>query len=69
MSQIALTLASRKPSIPTSSVSLTLNAKGDVQIQVDVTDHDPDAAAAKAKDLFSALLLEYPRDTNGTTKT
>lgn len=66
VSQLALQLASRAPANPTSSVELSLNAKGDVQIKVDVQDRDPDAAAVKARELFDVLLAAHPRDTNGT---
>lgn len=66
VSQLALQLASRAPANPTSSVELSLNAKGDAQIKVDVQDRDPDAAAVKARELFDVLLAAYPRDTNGT---
>lgn len=61
VSDIALALATRR-SDPVSKVSLSLNAKGDVQIEVDVNDADPKAAADKARDLFNALRAEYPRD-------
>lgn len=62
VSQLALELASRKAAPPTSSVELSLNAKGDVQIRVDVTAADPDAAAAKARELFDVLYAAYPRE-------
>lgn len=65
VSQLALQLASRAPANPTSSVELSLNAKGDVQVKVDVQDRDPDAAAAKARELFDVLYAAYPRDTKG----
>lgn len=61
VSQLALQLASRAPANPTSSVELSLNAKGDVQIKVDVQDRDPDAAAHKAAELFQTLYAAYPR--------
>ena len=67
VSDIALAMASRRPSDPVSKVSLSLNAKGDVQIEVDVNDSDPAAAAAKARDLFNVLRAEYPRE-NGAAK-
>lgn len=66
VSQLALELASRKPSLPSSSVELSLNAKGEVQIRVDVAHVDPTVAAAKARELFDVLYAAYPRDTNGT---
>ena len=60
VSDIALALATRR-SDPVSKVSLSLNAKGDVQIEVDVNDADPKVAAEKARDLFNVLRAEYPR--------
>jgi hypothetical protein len=60
VSDIALALATRR-SDPLSKVSLSLNAKGDVQIEVDVTDADPQAAAKHAGDLFDVLRAKYPR--------
>jgi hypothetical protein len=68
VSQLAMQLASRTPANPTSSVELSLNAKGDVQIKVDVQDRDADAAAKKAAELFDLLYAAYPRDTNGIPK-
>lgn len=62
VSDIALALAQRPRSEPTSSVSLTLNAKGDVQIVVDVTDTDPTLAAGVAGDIFDVLRAKYPRE-------
>ena len=61
VSQLALQLASRAPVNPTSSVQLSLNAKGDVQIAVDVNDRDPLQASALAQELFDALQAKYPR--------
>jgi hypothetical protein len=61
LSDVALALATRR-SDPLSKVSLSLNAKGDVQIEVDVTDSDPAAAAGKARDLFDVLRTSYPRE-------
>ena len=66
VSDIALALATRR-SDPVSKVSLSLNAKGDVQIEVDVNDADAGAAAKLAGDLFDVLRAKYPRD-NGATK-
>lgn len=62
LSDVALALATKRPSEPTSSVSLTLNAKGDVQISVDVTATDPKAAADQASNLFDVLRAKYPRE-------
>jgi hypothetical protein len=64
LSDVALALATRR-SDPLSKVSLSLNAKGDVQIEVDVTDPDPKKAAQQARDLFDVLRTSYPRE-NGT---
>lgn len=61
VSDIALALAQRR-SDPTSKVSLSLNAKGDVQIEVDVTDADPKKAADQAEVIFAALRAKYPRE-------
>lgn len=66
MSDVALALASRR-SDPVSKVSLSLNAKGDVQIEVDVNDADPRKAKDVANVLFAELRAEYPRQ-NGATK-
>lgn len=66
LSDVALAMAQRR-SDPVSKVSLSLNAKGDVQIEVDVNDVDPKIAAEKARDLFNVLRAEYPRE-NGATK-
>jgi hypothetical protein len=60
LSDVALALATRR-SDPLSKVSLSLNAKGDVQIEVDVTDADPKIAAEKAANLFDVLRTSYPR--------
>jgi len=59
--QLALQLASRAPVNPTSSVQLSLNAKGDVQIAVDVNDRDPLRAVQLAQELFDTLRAKYPR--------
>ena len=64
VSDIALALATRR-SDPTSKVTLTLNAKGDVQIEVDVSDLDPVQAAGKAETLFDVLRAKYPRLNGG----
>jgi hypothetical protein len=66
LSDVALALATRR-SDPVSKVSLSLNAKGDVQIEVDVTDPDPKAAAKSAGDLFDVLRAKYPRE-NGAKR-
>lgn len=55
-------MASRRPSDPTSSVELTVNAKGDVQMKVDVNDVDPYAAAKTAGDILDILRAKYPRE-------
>jgi hypothetical protein len=61
VSDVALALATRR-SDPVSKVSLTWNAKGDVQIEVDVSDTDPKAAADSASRLFDVLRAKYPRE-------
>jgi hypothetical protein len=61
LSDVALALATRR-SDPLSKVSLSLNAKGDVQIEVDVTDPNPTEAAASASGLFDSLRAMYPRN-------
>lgn len=60
VSDIALAMATRR-SDPVSKVSLSRNAKGDVQIEVDVSDVDPGNAAKVAADLFDVLRAKYPR--------
>ena len=61
ISDVALALAQRR-SDPLSKVSLSLNARGDVQIEVDVSDPDPKRAAAQAEAIFAGLRKNYPRD-------
>jgi hypothetical protein len=61
LSDVALALATRR-SDPLSKVSLSLNAKGDVQIEVDVTDPDPRVASATAADIFAVLRAKHPRE-------
>lgn len=65
LAEIAIAQASRPRSEPVSTVSLTLNAKGETQITVDVDDTDPAVAAAKATELFDVLCAKYPRQANG----
>jgi len=60
-----MALAQRKPSEPTSSVQISLNAKGDVQFVVDVTAKNATEAALEARVLFDQLRAAYPRDPNG----
>jgi hypothetical protein len=67
LSDVALALATRRAD-PLSKVSLSLNAKGDVQIEVDVTDPDPALAAKQAADLFDVLRAQYPRENGSATK-
>ena len=66
LSDVALALAQRR-SDPITKVSLSLNAKGDVQIEVDVNDTDPQRAADTAEAIFADLRRKYPRD-NGAAK-
>jgi hypothetical protein len=65
VSEIALALAQRPRSEPVSTVSLTLNARGDVQITVDVDDPDIAAASKAAQVEFDRLCKLYPRKENG----
>ena len=65
ISDVALALATRR-SDPASKVSLSLNAKGDVQIDVDVSDPDPKVAAEQASRLFDVLRAQYPRENGGS---
>lgn len=60
MSDIALALANRH-SDPVSTVTLTMNAAGNVQIQVDVDDTDVKAAEKVAVQVFDRLCRKYPR--------
>ena len=60
LSDVALALAQRR-SDPITKVSLSLNAKGDVQIEVDVNDTDPKVAADTCDAIFTALREKYPR--------
>ena len=60
VSDVALALATRR-SDPVSKVSLTWNAKGDVQIEVDVSDTDAKVAANVAHVIFTDLRKKYPR--------
>ena len=62
VSDIALAMATRRPSDPISKVELSLNAKGDVQISVDVNHADPKVAAENAANLFDVLRAKYPRE-------
>ena len=64
LSDVALALAQRR-SDPITKVSLSLDAKGDVQIEVDVNDTDPKVAQDTADAIFAALRAKYPRDSEG----
>lgn len=65
ISDVALALAQRS-NPPQSKVSLSRNAKGDVQIDVEVGHTDPRVAADTANLLFTELCAKWPRtDTNG----
>src|ERR1051326_1794961 len=66
VSEIALALAQRPRSDPVSTVALTLNARGDVQIHVDVDAPDPLMAAKVAQDVFDVLCAKSPRQANGS---
>jgi hypothetical protein len=62
ISDVALALATKRPSEPVSKVSLTRNAKGDTQIEVDVSHVDPAEAAKVAAALYDILGAQYPRE-------
>ncbi len=47
---------------PESSVTLTRNAKGDVQVEVVVRATDSASAYDQAVELFDAAAKKYPRD-------
>jgi len=67
--EVTMAAVSRQPTPPESSVELTRNAKGDVQISVTARGWDAAEAAATAQRLFDSLCAFYPRsDTNPTTK-
>ena len=57
--EIALALAQRRTE-PNSSVTLTRNAKGDVQVGVEVVGPDVDACAAEAVRQYDWLVKLYP---------
>lgn len=44
---------------PQSSIEITQSAKGDARVTVKVYAADPDEAAAKAQQLYDALLAKY----------
>lgn len=63
LSDVALALAlAQRRSEPITKVSLSLNAKGDVQIEVDVNDPDQKRAADQAQVIFERLRKQYPRE-------
>jgi hypothetical protein len=62
ISDVAMQLATKRPSEPVSKVSLTRNAKGDTQIEVDVSHVDPAEAAKVAAALYDVLSAQYPRE-------
>lgn len=64
ISDVALALAQRS-NPPQSKVSLTRNAKGDVQIEVEVGDTDPQKAAATCETIFVGLCDRFPRVNGG----
>lgn len=66
VSDIALALATKRPSEPLTKVTLTdANAKGVVQITVDVNHAEPGTAAEIAGNLYDILRAKYPREANG----
>lgn len=64
-SEVARALLNRQPSASRGSVTLILNAKGDVQIEVALPTADGvslDATADEAAAVFDKLRERYPRD-------
>ena len=59
--EVTLAAINRAPSQPESAVTLTRNAKGDVQIEVTVRNAEPDVAADTCLSIFHGLCLAYPR--------
>lgn len=64
--EVTMAALTRSPQPPEHTVSLTLNAKGDVQIEVTGRGHDLDTLTADVISTFEALRAKYPR--NGETK-
>lgn len=60
MSDVALALANRR-SEPVQTVSITRNAKGDVQLYVEVNGPDAEAARKEAVQVFERLKRAYPK--------
>ncbi len=59
--EVTMAALNRAPQPPEHTVSLTLNAKGDVQIEVTGRGHDLDALTAAVLETFEALRVKYPR--------
>lgn len=68
ISDVAMQLASRT-NPPQSKVSLSRNAKGDVQIEVEVGATVATVAADQAAAIFDKLCTDYPRGENGNGAT
>lgn len=65
---LAEAMASRKPSEPESSVSITRNAKGAAQFEVVVRGTIAHDCEAMARTIYDQLVLTYPYpETNGGT--
>lgn len=60
MHEVTMASLARRPSEPESSVSLTRNAKGAVQIEVTVRGVDARACQQHATLLYEELALAYP---------
>jgi hypothetical protein len=59
--EVTLAALNRTPAQPESSVTLTRNAKGDVQIEVTIRGYDPGSTADTCVAIFHGLTLAYPR--------
>lgn len=60
--EVTMTILQRSPAPPESSVELTRNAKGDVQIGVTVRGHDAETVEGEAVAIFDRLCQKYPRN-------
>jgi len=66
--EVAVAALQRAPQPPEHTVSLTLNAKGDVQIEVTGRGHDLDAISLQVEVKFDHLRAKY-RPANGEEAT
>jgi len=67
VTEVAVAALQRAPQPPEHTVSLTLNAKGDVQIEVTGRGHDLDAISLQVEVKFDHLRAKY-RPANGGTE-